>query len=77
MAKYFVMPEDEWLKLCGEQCKARQELGSAYYDKDECDIGGPCDECVEDAIERMPEKYLTTKEEADQHEPLPGMSEGY
>ena len=76
MPKHFVMSELDWLALCSKQCKARQKLGPSYYDKNDC-TDGPCAECVEDAIERMPGKYLTTEEEAKKHEPLPGMGEGY
>lgn len=67
----FVMYEEDWIKLCAKQCKARQKQWGP--DPDYCDEhNGICPECADDAAARVPKKYHTTPEEAARHDRLPG-----
>jgi len=69
-----VMPEDEWFKLCAKQCRARRkQYGGTRADCLEEFACGVCPECADDAIDRAPAKYRTTKAEADLYDSLPGL----
>lgn len=67
-----IMPEDEWLKLCARQCRARRkEYGN---DRSYCEEhDGICPECASDALWAAPKKYRTTPEQADLADRLPGL----
>lgn len=73
--KPFVMFEEDWLKLCVKQCRARRKqyggTREACIAENDC---GVCPECFDDAALRVPAQYHTDKQIADAHDPLPGAS---
>jgi hypothetical protein len=72
MARAFVMPEDEWFKLCARACRVRRkEHGN---DRAYCaEHDGICPECASDAARAVPAKYRTTEQRAATFGLLPGL----
>lgn len=76
MARPFVMPEDEWFKLCTRACRVRRkEHGN---DRGYCEEhDGICPECASDAARAVPAKYRTTEQRAATFDLLPGLERSH
>lgn len=72
----FVMPEDEWFKLCARACRVRRkEHGN---DRGYCEEhDGICPECASDAARAAPAKYRTTEQRAATLDLLPGLERSH